>query len=1360
MTLPLARPDRTGLPWRPACATLVRAALLACALLAWLPPAFAVDYFSRGSGNWTSNGRWSTASCGGASAGGAEPSAAADTATICNGHTVTLNTSTSITSVTVQNGGTLQIGNSGTARTLSLSGDITVDNGATLRASTGSNTTHTINLDGNLTVNGTLQFAPDNNSFVNITFTGTSQTISGTPTANNFNRITIDMAGADFNNIVDVTASVFTLDSGNVSSTEGVTLVDGTFRLSSGVTIVPFDNGPFNGAPEDYLIGSNSRLWLNHASAVINYQTGNNLTLSGGSRIRIDAGTFNFGNALDVRVRLYNDGEFIMNGGAMNIAGRFTCQTALPAGNSFTYTQTGGTLRVATVGNTSGSFPAFCNGTAGTFNMSGGTIIVERGTTSGGGPSFVSLSSGGGSVTGGTIQIGDPAINPTGGVSSDTDQRNVFVLSENPMWNLVVNRSDITMRIDDYNLVVRNSVSITSGTLNTLDENGTTSRDITVGDTSGNGGVGSWTNNGTFTANASTVSFVGPGSGATLGGTAATTFNNLTMNKASNHLTISSASLALAPTVSNTLTLTSGRIITPSCAIPITVGTGGTISGGSSSSYVQTAVRKSYNAADTISFLGGGLDEFPVGDASGNYTPVEISAGTTSTAGSLTVCVTPTEHPNVTNPVGTTGTIDATKSVNRYWTFTNEGLLDVSGTPIDAIFKFVAGDVDGPAATANFIVERWNAGNSTWSPTTVGTRTATSTRASNIVLPVATSEFAIGEPVSGFTQAPGAFNIFDTTTPAGAILGKIQTKVSGTPFTLSIVALNTARNAIDTTWAQAGTAQLFDASNNTGALDANGCRPTWVAIGPTATAVGAGWASGRINVAFAAVTNSYKDVRVKFTDTAPPGTIGCSTDRFAIRPASLTASGRDATWETAGTARALNNTGATGGNVHKASTAAAPTPRPFTLRATPVPGTATNYASATASVRGTPTLVSGFPTCIAPPASCSVGALAFTGGAWTGTGTTVDNATAHYSEVGVFQLQLEDQTYAAVDAVDGSSAALRTVPATATASVGRFVPASFDFTAPSTPQFRTFGATCAGARSFTYIGQPFWYVTLPSATVRALNAAGAVTTNYKGTLWKLAAAGIGETYSNNATGPALDTALIGTPTVTEIAGTGTGTYTAAAGGTLAYVRSTAFPPVAANSPFTANISVSVTASDASENAGNGTITSTTQTFNGGGTGIAFDSGAAMRFGVARIQNAYGSNKVNLPVPLEVQFWNGSAFARNTADHCTALATGTPPPNFSLGGYTGAVNGTNLPNANIVLGGSGRFTAGVGTLTINKPTAAVAGTALVTLDLTGEAKSWLKTRRTSATFIDDPAGRVGFGLFGAQPGNFIFRRENY
>jgi len=519
--------------------------------------------------------------------------------------------------------------------------------------------------------------------------------------------------------------------------------------------------------------------------------------------------------------------------------------------------------------------------------------------------------------------------------------------------------------------------------------------------------------------------------------------------------------------------------------------------------------------------------------------------------------------------------------------------------------------------------------------------------------------------------------------------------------------------------------------------------------------------TGRVTVNFAAVPNSHKDVRVKIIDAPPPAgpLTGCSNDRFAIRPASLTSSGHDATWETAGTARALNNTGATGGNVHKASTAAAPTPRPFTLRATPVPASATNFASATASVRGTPTVVTGFPTCIAPPASCSVGALALTGASWTGTGTTIDNATAHYAEAGVLQVQLEDQTYAAVDAVDGSSAALRTIPATASASIGRFVPASFDFTAPSTPQYRTFGATCAGARSFTYIGQPFWYVTLPSATVRALNAAGAVTTNYKGTLWKLASAQVTETYSNNATGPALDTALKGNPTMAEV-GNGTGTYGGNATGTLAYVRSTAFPLVAANSPFTANISVGVTVADAAENTGNGTINSTTQTYNGGGPGIAFDAGALMRFGVMRLSNAFGSEKVNLRVPLEVRFWNGTAFATNTADNCTQLATGTPPPNITLGSYTGALNGTNLPNTNIVLGGSGIFTAGVGTLTVNKPTSPLSGSGLVTIDLTGEAKSWLKTRRTSATFVDDPAGRAAFGLFGAQPRNFIFRRENY
>ena len=52
---------------------------------------------------------------------------------------------------------------------------------------------------------------------------------------------------------------------------------------------------------------------------------------------------------------------------------------------------------------------------------------------------------------------------------------------------------------------------------------------------------------------------------------------------------------------------------------------------------------------------------------------------------------------------------------------------------------------------------------------------------------------------------------------------------------------------------------------------------------------------------------------------------------------------------------------------------------------------------------------------------------------------------------------------------------------------------------------KTFNTTACAARSFTYLGQPFGYVTAPQATVMARNAAGATTANYAGALWKLAA---------------------------------------------------------------------------------------------------------------------------------------------------------------------------------------------------------------------------------------------------------------
>src|SRR5260221_9580523 len=321
-----------------------------------------------------------------------------------------------------------------------------------------------------------------------------------------------------------------------------------------------------------------------------------------------------------------------------------------------------------------------------------------------------------------------------------------------------------------------------------------------------------------------------------------------------------------------------------------------------------------------------------------------------------------------------------------------------------------------------------------------------------------------------------------------------------------------------------------------------------------------------------AIRNSYPNVRVKVTRTSGGTDTGCSGDRFAIKPADMVVQAYDTNWQAAGTNpatdRILNNSSATTGNVHAASTSGATTPRPFTLRATArngaaTPATTTNYA-------GTPTVKSGSPACVLP-IGCATGTLsALNAGTWIAA-SGVLSAPAHYGEAGTFNLELEDLTFAAVHTADTTLSVRRIGQASAPLLVGRFVPDRFAFTAANTPQLQTFGASCTSARSFTYVGKPNWYATslAPSGTVQAVNAGGAVTTNYPGTSFRLAASRITQTYNNNSASPALSCTLSdlttacsppnGPPPSVVAGGPAltlrTRTYTAAsAGGVLTYAR--------------------------------------------------------------------------------------------------------------------------------------------------------------------------------------------------------------
>ncbi|WP_415893082.1 DUF6701 domain-containing protein [Neptuniibacter sp. PT8_73] len=63
------------------------------------------------------------------------------------------------------------------------------------------------------------------------------------------------------------------------------------------------------------------------------------------------------------------------------------------------------------------------------------------------------------------------------------------------------------------------------------------------------------------------------------------------------------------------------------------------------------------------------------------------------------------------------------------------------------------------------------------------------------------------------------------------------------------------------------------------------------------------------------------------------------------------------------------------------------------------------------------------------------------------------------------------------------------------------------------------------------------------------------------------------------------------------------------------------------------------------------------------TGVALGNATELRYGRVILQSAHGPETEDLPVPFEIQYWDGAAFVRNTDDSCTAF----PLANISYDG---------------------------------------------------------------------------------------------
>lgn len=742
---------------------------------------------------------------------------------------------------------------------------------------------------------------------------------------------------------------------------------------------------------------------------------------------------------------------------------------------------------------------------------------------------------------------------------------------------------------------------------------------------------------------------------------------------------------------------------------------------------------------------------FEIGDAAG-YMPVVMIFVNGTNGGDLTAATFTPDHPNLG-----TSLINPALSVNRYWRLTNSG-VGLPGAGFSATFNFVAGDVDAGADTAVFEGDRYVAPN--WFPLDPGARTATSTQLTGIT---GFGDFAVGERLPGYNPNLGRFNAFETATPAGSLHGIIRTKIAGAAVvSVDIIHLNPAKTALQAMVGPVANrtvrVELLNASNNNGPLDANNCRNTWAVIQTLAPNPVFPNGASRMTISFNE-PNAWPDVRIRVSfPVGAPTQIGCSADRFAIRPASLAnVSATDAGWETAGIARVLNTTAAGGPVFHKAG-------RPFTLRAT-----AQNAAAATtANYAGSPvpvlsSCVGAGTACIATFGTLTPGVFAADPGP--GPSGSVQSNTASYSEVGSFAMQLEDRTFADVDAADSTTG--ERYFTSANVNVGRFVPDHFDV-AYNTPQFAN---PCGGA--FTYIGQPFSYAVAPVMTVTARNATGGTTLNYAGALMKLSNS-VGtslnqapydtqngryarfDALSGGAT-PVLDPNLLPDTTADPAIGAfsnGVGSLSFAAGGGLAFTRGA---PLA---PFDADISLELNVIDSDGVAHGANPARFGQA--SAGNGIAFDNSKAQRYGRLFLQNAFGSELLPLPMPMRTQYYvdTNTGFVVNMQDGCTAiapatvsLANATPPSPVSP--PTAKAIGTQTTTAAIA---NSPMSGGDAGFSFSAPGAGGDGYVDVTVDLS--ALPWLQFDWDgNGTHDNFPLGRATFGVYQGSP-RHIYLRERY
>ncbi len=809
------------------------------------------------------------------------------------------------------------------------------------------------------------------------------------------------------------------------------------------------------------------------------------------------------------------------------------------------------------------------------------------------------------------------------------------------------------------------------------------------------------------------------------------TYPGALVNHTTPGLTNSCGGTATGNAGANQLTLTGGTVpASGSCTVTVSVrspsagtfnNSTGTVTSTNAGSGTAASATLTVNAAPGVAK---------------SFTPASISTGQTST---LTVTLTNT------NGTPTTGV-----------SFTDNYPVNLVNAATPGLVNTCGGTATANAGGTSLSLASGTIPAASSCTVSVSVTSSATGSYNNSTGSVTTTNAGSGGPGTAILTVGVSVSSFNVVEPGGhPVTGRIFTKIAGQDIAVDIVARD-ASNNVATSFTGTVAVELVD---NTSGGACAGLPLIKALANQTFTAPEAGrhpLSAGQFEA------NAWRNVlfRVKFP-VASPTVTSCSSDAFANRPQQfVNVLVRDLNRTTAGTTRTLNNTSNPGtGTVHNAG-------RPFRVDATAqngagTPATTTLYSP----TAGQPLVILS---------QCGAGAVCpaalgtLTPGAWSAAAGVITTSTASYSEVGAFNLVLQDQTFSSVDDPDGTATSVRYI-SSAPVTVGRFVPDHFTLAAGATITPRTDIGACAGS-SFTYMDERMDL----GFTLTAREAGGAVTPGYAGATLGALVLNSAASYGFGAIDSAAPTPLsarLDLGMIPGIAASWTAGTTGAITAPIAVSRAAAGP----DGPYAA-LRIGIAPSDPDGVTLLGTALNLDADNDATPERAQVGPATAVRFGRLVLQSLYGPSNRDLPVTLEAQYWDGASptpgFTRNNADSCTPFVRSDFALAFTAGANLVACE-TAMQEANLTLA-SGRAT-----ITMLKPGAGNEGTVQLTANLgslggnycpsvgaaelpaTNAGKAYLLGRwDEGAAYDDKPRASAGFGLFGAQPKNFIFFRENF